>query len=55
MDMDYLYGTDEKGNMAYFYGAEGVLDRGNHMIIMHLVLITLSKIVIYHHVLPPSQ
>ena len=24
MDMDYFYGTDEKGNMAYFYGTEGV-------------------------------
>ena len=24
MDMDYLYGMDEKGNMAYFYETDGV-------------------------------
>ena len=24
--MDYLYGTDEKGNTAYFYGTKGVFD-----------------------------
>ena len=24
MDMNYFYGTDEKGNMTYFYGTDGV-------------------------------
>ena len=24
MNIDYLYGTDEKGNMTCFYGMEGV-------------------------------
>ena len=24
MDMDYICGTDEKGNPSYFYGTEGI-------------------------------